>query len=242
LGGDFDEMLMGFCSAILDNNVSMLILLMTWMPGYEDYYRDLQRMLDINVETESYYFGRMVGDVLSIIAGTENALAGAAAVGGSILTGAVITISSYGTATLQGVSISVAGATAGVAVAVASAAVTAYSIGNLFDDRDRYLQLRSNRMNARSSGSGTEGAGNTNFPKSSSDIKRVYGVDEKTFHREIKPEIIKQIQNNPTYSKVFKRMGNNPDIGIDPGGNIVLKNVRTGTELQTNWPIKSFLP
>lgn len=44
------------------------------------------------------------------------------------------------------------------------------------------------------------------------------------------------------YSKEFKKMGNNPDSGVDGSGNIVLKDVRTGKTLQTNWSFESFIP
>jgi hypothetical protein len=73
-------------------------------------------------------------------------------------------------------------------------------------------------------------------------MKKIFGVNDKTFYKEIKPEIIKQINKDPVYSKEFKKMGNNPDIGIDGSGNIVLKDVRTGKTLQTNWSFESFIP
>jgi hypothetical protein len=82
----------------------------------------------------------------------------------------------------------------------------------------------------------------TIFPKSGSDIKSVFGVTDKVFHKEIKPEILKQIQSDPLYSKIFKTMGNNPDIGVDSLGNVILKDVRTGKILPTTWSFESFLP
>ncbi|WP_338081057.1 hypothetical protein [Clostridium saccharoperbutylacetonicum] len=80
------------------------------------------------------------------------------------------------------------------------------------------------------------------FPKSNNDMKKIFGVNDKTFHKEIKTEIIKQINKDPVYSKEFKKMGNNPDSGVDGSGNIVLKDVRTGKTLQTNWSFESFIP
>ncbi|MCZ8514932.1 polymorphic toxin-type HINT domain-containing protein [Paenibacillus filicis] len=86
------------------------------------------------------------------------------------------------------------------------------------------------------------GACNFTFPKSGKDMKKVFGIDEKTFHKEVKPEVLKQIKNDPVYGKEFKKTGNNPDIGVDDLGNIVLKDVRTGKTLQTDWSFESFLP
>lgn len=37
-------------------------------------------------------------------------------------------------------------------------------------------------------------------------------------------------------------MGNNPDIGVDSAGNIILKDVKIGKTLQTNWSFESFKP
>lgn len=85
-------------------------------------------------------------------------------------------------------------------------------------------------------------AGDFKFPKSNSDIKKVFGISDKVFHKKIKPEIIKQINKDLVYSKEFKKMGNNPDIGVDSAGNIILKDVKTGKTLQTNWSFESFKP
>ncbi|MBQ4900938.1 hypothetical protein KB559_19040 [Paenibacillus sp. Marseille-P2973] len=73
-------------------------------------------------------------------------------------------------------------------------------------------------------------------------MKKVFGIDEKVFHKEVKPEILKQIRNDSKYGKDFKKMGNNPDIGIDQNGNIVIKDVKTGKTLPTDWSFDSFLP
>jgi len=97
-------------------------------------------------------------------------------------------------------------------------------------------------------GEGVETVGGANkntdfkFPKSNSDIKKVFGIDNKVFHEQVKPEILKQIRNDPIYSKEFKLMGNNPDIGVDSVGNIVFKNVNTGKTLLTDWLFTNFLP
>jgi len=80
------------------------------------------------------------------------------------------------------------------------------------------------------------------FPKSNSDIKKIFGVSENVLHREIKPEIIKQIKNDPVYSKDFYKVGTNPDIGVDSFGNIVLRHPTTKEILPINWPLNDFLP
>lgn len=74
---------------------------------------------------------------------------------------------------------------------------------------------------------------NNIFPKSKQDIKRVFWINEKVFHKEIKPLILKDIRVSKEYSKQFNKMGNNPDIGIDDMGNIILKDVRSGKTLPT---------
>lgn len=80
------------------------------------------------------------------------------------------------------------------------------------------------------------------FPKSNTDMKKIFNVNDKVFHKEIKPEILKQIKQDPKYGREFKKMGSNPDIGVDRAGNIVLKDVKTGKTLQTNWAFESFRP
>lgn len=55
---------------------------------------------------------------------------------------------------------------------------------------------------------------NFNFPKSDKDIKTVFGVNAKTYHKEVKGEILKQVKNDPVYGKEFKKMGKNPELLI----------------------------
>jgi hypothetical protein len=164
---------------------------------------------------------------------------------GAIGGGAGISISSGGTLLGEGITISVAGATAGTALAVAGSAASGRSIVSFGSDMDKYYDAKTNRMNAEgggTTGSGTEGAGNYRFPESNSDIKKVFEVNKEIFHKDIKPEILKQIKRDPMYKKDFARMGNNPDIGIDNIGNIIFKNVSTKEMLYTKLPFKDFLP
>lgn len=83
---------------------------------------------------------------------------------------------------------------------------------------------------------------NNIFPKSKQDIKRVFWINEKVFHKEIKLLILKDIRVNKEYSKQFNKMGNNPDIGIDDMGNIILKDVRSGKTLPTKLKFKWYFP
>lgn len=62
------------------------------------------------------------------------------------------------------------------------------------------------------------------------------------FHKEIKPLILKDIRVSKEYSKQFNKMGNNPDIGIDDMGNIILKDVRSGKTLPTKLKFKWYFP
>ena|GEM_PF-1912661 len=96
--------------------------------------------------------------------------------------------------------------------------------------------------NDKCGGAGAGKARDFKFPKSNNDMKKVFGVKDKVFHKEIKPEIIKQIKKDSVYSKEFRKMGNNPDIGVDDIGKIVLKDVKTGKTLLTNWSFESFIP
>jgi hypothetical protein len=61
-------------------------------------------------------------------------------------------------------------------------------------------------------------------------------------HKEVKPVILDQIKKDSVYRKEFRKLGDNPDIGIDSHRNIVLKSVKTGKTLPTNWSFESFLP
>ncbi|AOT68322.1 RHS repeat domain-containing protein [Geosporobacter ferrireducens] len=92
------------------------------------------------------------------------------------------------------------------------------------------------------SNKGASNGADFKFPKSNNDMKKIFGVNDKTYHKEIKPKILKQIKQDSVYGKEFKKMGNNPDIGIDSAGNIVLKDVKTGKTLPTNWSFESFKP
>jgi hypothetical protein len=80
-----------------------------------------------------------------------------------------------------------------------------------------------------------------NFPAASGGVLRA-----RTWNAprggESDPELLKQIKKDPVYGKDFKKLGDNPDVGVDPKGNIILKDVRTGNTLNTDWPFENFLP
>ncbi len=71
-------------------------------------------------------------------------------------------------------------------------------------------------------------------------IKKVFGVDNKTFHKKVKPEILKEAGKDSVLKKELNKIGTkNPDIGVTNDGNIVFKNPSTGktveTDLQMDW-------
>ncbi|WP_207642560.1 DNRLRE domain-containing protein [Inediibacterium massiliense] len=80
------------------------------------------------------------------------------------------------------------------------------------------------------------------FPKSNREFKSILGIDKKVFHKEVKPVILKQIKGDSSYGKIFNKMGKNPDIGINELGNIVLKDVKNGKRIETDWRFEHFLP
>jgi hypothetical protein len=108
---------------------------------------------------ESYYFGRMVGDVLSMVIGTGKTVVGIVEVIGAIGGGAGISIGSGGTLLGEGITISVAGATAGTALAVAGSAASGRSIVSFGSDMDKYYDARMNAEGGGPTESGAEGAG-----------------------------------------------------------------------------------
>ncbi|BCJ92676.1 hypothetical protein acsn021_02450 [Anaerocolumna cellulosilytica] len=193
----------------------------------------VSKMLKVNHDYRyesgvDYYTGRVVGDVLSMLGGSGSIVSGIGTIVTSITGGGAITVSSGGTLVLGGGAIVVEGVIAGTAQVTYGGVVLEASAKNFGNDLNK-LREASNK-------------GGFKFPKSNSDMKKVFGVNDKVFHKQIKPEIIRQINKDPVYSKEFRKMGNNPDIGVDDFGNIVLKDVRTQKTLQTNWSFKSFIP
>ena len=67
-------------------------------------------------------------------------------------------------------------------------------------------------------------------------------------HKEVKPVILDQIKKDSVYRKEFRKLGDNPDIGIDSHRNIVFKSAKNSNSnsnsktLPTNWSFESFLP
>ena len=83
-----------------------------------------------------------------------------------------------------------------------------------------------------------KGSGNYKFPDANEIAKRL-GVDAKTFHKEIKPQIL----GDENIASFAKKIGaDNPDIGINSSGNIVLKNPINGKTIDTDIPLSDFEP
>ena len=136
-------------------------------------------------------------------------------------------ISSGGMAILATGAAKVAGVVL-IADGVYEAGLIVQSVGNYNNDKSN-LEKATN-------------SGKYRFPGSNKEMQEIFGVTDKVYHKQIKPLILKQIRNDSVYGKLFKKMGNNPDIGVDELGNIVFKNVKTKEILVTNWPFESFLP
>lgn len=88
------------------------------------------------------------------------------------------------------------------------------------------------------------GSYNTKFPKGNKEFNKTFGTNENTFHRDIKPEIQKDLKADPELSKWLSKFGKNPDIGVDSLGNIVLratKGAKPFAEIVTNLKLEWFL-
>lgn len=80
------------------------------------------------------------------------------------------------------------------------------------------------------------------FPKSKNDIKETYGVNHRTFHKEVKPEILKDVGKDNALNKALQKLGSkNPDIGVTSDGKVVLKNPSTGKTMETDLLIEWYL-
>jgi hypothetical protein len=76
--------------------------------------------------------------------------------------------------------------------------------------------------------------GKASYPSADKMAERL-GVSPNGFHREIKPQIVKD------FSAEAKGIGaKNPDIGVNEAGNIVLRNPKTGAEVHTDVPLNSY--
>lgn len=88
------------------------------------------------------------------------------------------------------------------------------------------------------------GSYNKKFPKGNKEFKKNFGTDENTFHRDIKPEIQKDLKADPKLSKWLSKYGKNPDIGVDSLGNIILratKGTKPFAEIVTNLKLEWYL-
>ncbi len=69
------------------------------------------------------------------------------------------------------------------------------------------------------------------------ELARRLGVSQEAFHRSIKPAIIRDFPSE------LKNLGTeNPDIGINQAGNLVLRDPRSGRTVGTDVPLQSYLP
>ncbi|MCQ1530217.1 pre-toxin TG domain-containing protein [Lutispora saccharofermentans] len=72
--------------------------------------------------------------------------------------------------------------------------------------------------------------------------ERTYGLGKGRFH-EVKGDILKQLTSKDSpYKALMKKVGDNPDIGLDDLGNIVIKSRKNGVQFETDLSFDSFLP
>jgi hypothetical protein len=114
-----------------------------------------------DMNQESYYYGRMVGDALSMAIGAGGTAVGIIEIIGAIGGGAGITLASGGTAAGAGLTLSVSGATAGATLAVSGSAATGNALSSFYANQNSYREIRANRMNAESGAGGMGSTGKT---------------------------------------------------------------------------------
>jgi hypothetical protein len=147
-GNSFKDTLQGIVE-VLDDNITdgtakWLIYTIT---GYRVNY---------NYESEyDYYLGRVIGDALSVATGAGATIFGVGEIIGSITIGGGVTIGSAGTLAIGGVSISVAGVTAGAAEVVIGGTIVKASVGNFGNDLNGIDRIKNNSYYR----SGTPGGG-----------------------------------------------------------------------------------
>lgn len=96
-----------------------------------------------------------------------------------------------------------------------------------------------------SSGSGgSSSASDARFPKSDNDFSEIFGVNRKTFHNQIKPDVLRDVRADEGLRRWLRRYGTNPDIGVNPDGFIVLRSTSgstRGTTIVTDLRIEWFI-
>jgi RHS repeat-associated protein len=184
---------------------------------------------------ESFYFGRMVGDALSMVIGTGKTVVGIVEVIGAIGGGAGISIGSGGTLLGEGITISVAGATAGTALVVAGSAASGRSIVSFGSDMDKYYDARMNAEsggNSGSSGGNIEGAGNS--IEFGSDTKSTQKLSNQMTQRGWTERTVRNTVSNPytTRMSTNKATGNPATVYYNKSGGYVIIDDITKTVVQ----------
>jgi hypothetical protein len=174
---------------------------LTFLGGFSD--RVLSNLLPGEINNKpyqetyqvSYSNGQLLGDITSLAIGAITTL-----LGGIIATAGGLGELLGGDAVLTGAGAPAGVATIGISIEViaAGAGVTAYGVSvsmsassNLGEDISESMDTDKNVTEYK-------------FPKSNKDMKNTFGIDEKTFHKKVKPEILKQIKKDPKYGKKFK--------------------------------------
>ena len=201
---------------------------------YYEHYLKTSKDIDTyfasnSVFKDSYYLGKTLGDVISAGLGIGMTAKGIV----DFLTGASATIGGAASAgTGIGAIIATAGAAhaaAGIAEGTAGIAVAAAAAGNFGGDFQR-LQC--------------EAKSTKNFDKLSAErIEKIYKLKRGQYHREVKPEILKDLtsQGSPYKSKMGG-IGRNPDIYLSSDGQImVVSTVKKGKALITDLHIQDYI-
>ena len=81
-------------------------------------------------------------------------------------------------------------------------------------------------------GGGPPSGGKAVYPSKAIMAKRL-GVSEDKFHNKTKKDILKDLNDK-------KKLGKNPDIGVNEAGNISLRSVENGREIQTDVPLSTY--
>ncbi|HWT76909.1 MAG TPA: hypothetical protein VN258_19585, partial [Mobilitalea sp.] len=78
---------------------------------------------------------------------------------------------------------------------------------------------------------------------SAKEMEKKYGLKESEYHKEVKPEILKEIAKDPEYKNLLKQAGKNPDIWLSSDGQIeIVSTVNKAFKFITDLNIVDFLP
>jgi len=208
----WSEMALGAVAQWGSHNYDALLL---FPPTYPPRQQLATLILD-KQDNLPFQVGRLCGSTVAILQGVIEIIDGRQ----RVQVGLVVSV--------ENVVIGGAVTVSGVAEGVHGAVVATKGMAGWIESTGNILKM------AKGKGGGGGGKDYT-FPKEPQLAKRL-GIDEENIHM-VKGYIL----NDEEIAPLLKLLGaNNPDIGYDDVGNIVLKNVITGKTIQTNIPLDSF--